>query len=150
VRLPYAYLAPSVLGDRLLAHGIAFETLTASEEMLTESYLVVGREETFSPDVAATVAPFGEGELPQSAAPPPVRFETVLSVRAEKRRVRIPAGTLVVPTAQRAGILAAYLLEPHSDDGFTRWQFLDACIEVGKLHPVHRLLDEPSPRTKQE
>jgi len=150
VRLPYAYVAPAVLADRLLAHGIAFEALAAEQELATESYLVLAREETFSPDVAAVVPPIGQAEVPLSERPKPVRFETVLTVRAEKRRVQVPAGSLIVPTAQRAGVLAAYLLEPHSDDGFARWQFLDELIQVGKLHPVHRLLSAPTPRTKAE
>ena len=44
-----------------------------------------------------------------------------------------------VRTAQRAGTLAVYLLEPHSDDGFARWEFLDAQLKTGELYPVHRV-----------
>jgi hypothetical protein len=56
-----------------------------------------------------------------------------------------------VRTAQRAGTLAVYLLEPHSDDGFTRWEMLDTQLRTGELYPVHRLLDAPPPpRVKQE
>jgi hypothetical protein len=150
VAVPYAYLAPAALAERLLGHGITFSTLAAPTEMPTESYLILAREETFSPDVAAEVPTSGQSEVPLSAKPKIVRFETVLTVRAEKRVVRVPAGTLMVPTAQRAGVLAMYLLEPHSDDGFARWQFLDSLLEVGQLYPVHRLVQEPRPRTKQE
>ena len=150
VSMPFAYLAPAVLAERLLAHGITFSSLATPAEMPTESYLVLAREETFSPDVAAEVPLLGHGEVPLSAKPKIVRFETVLTVRAEKRQVRVPAGTLVVSTAQRAGVLAMYLLEPHSDDGFARWQFLDALIEIGQLYPVHRIVEEPRARTKQE
>jgi hypothetical protein len=150
VTMPFAYLAPAVLAERLLGHGITFSSLATPAEMRTESYLVLAREETFSPDVAAEVPPLGHGEVPLSAKPKIVRFETVLTVRAEKRQVRVPAGTLMVPTAQRAGVLAMYLLEPHSDDGFARWQFLDELIENGQLYPVHRLVEEPRGRTKQE
>jgi hypothetical protein len=150
VTMPFAYLAPAVLAERLLAHGITFSSLATPAEMPTESYVVFAREETFSPDVAAEVPPLGHGEVPLSKRPKIVRFETVLTVRAEKRQVRLPAGTLMVPTAQRAGVLAMYLLEPHSDDGFARWQFLDALIETGQLYPVHRIVEEPRGRTKQE
>ena len=150
VTMPFAYLAPAVLAERLLGHGITFSSLATPAEMPTESYLVLARDETFSPDVAAEVPPLGGAEVPLSAKPKIVRFETVLTVRAERRLTRVPAGTLMVPTAQRAGVLAMYLLEPHSDDGFARWQFLDALVEVGQLYPVHRIVDEPRGRTKQE
>jgi hypothetical protein len=150
VTVPYAYLAPAMLAERLRDHGIEFSSLATPAEMPTESYLVIAREETFSPDVAAEVPPSGRAELPLSQKPKVVRFETVLAVRAEKRQVRVPAGTLVVPTSQRAGILAVYLLEPHSDDGFARWQFLDSLIEVGQLYPVHRLSEGARGRVKQE
>ena len=150
VTMPHAYLVPAVLAERLLGHGIAFSSLATPAEMPTESYLILAREETFSPDVAAEVPPLGQAEVPLSAKPKIVRFETVLTVRAEKRQVRVPAGTLLVPTAQRAGVLAMYLLEPHSDDGFARWQFLDPLLEVGQLYPVHRLVEAPRERIKQE
>ena len=150
VTMPYAYLAPPVLAERLLGHGITFSTLATPAEMPTESYLILAREETFSPDVAAEVPAAGGAEIPLSAKPKIVRFETVLTVRAERRLVSVPAGTLVVPTAQRAGVLAMYLLEPHADDGFARWQFLDDMLEVGQVYPVHRLVDAPTGRIKQE
>jgi hypothetical protein len=150
VSMPHAYLAPAVLAERLLGHGITFSSLATPAEMPTESYVILACEQTFSPDVAAEVPELGQAEVPLSAKPKIVRFETVLTVRAEKRQVRVPAGTLMVPTAQRAGVLAMYLLEPHSDDGFARWQFLDLLLEVGQLYPVHRLVEEPRGRTKPE
>jgi hypothetical protein len=95
------------------------------------------------------VPPPGEAEIPLSQKPPPKRFETVLAVRPERRTVRVGPGTLLVRTAQRAGTLAVYLLEPHSDDGFTRWEFLDERLKVGGLYPIYRLVswdpDRPQP-----
>ena len=67
-------------------------------------------------------------------------------MRGERRKATFETGTLVVPTAQRAGILAIYLLEPASDDGFTRWEILDASLKVGELHPVHRVLHTGGPQ----
>jgi hypothetical protein len=148
--MPHAYLAPAVLAERLLGHGIEFSSLATPAEMPTESYLILAREETSSPDVAAEVPALGQAEVPLSAKPKVVRFETVLTVRAERRQVRVPAGTLLVPTAQRAGVLAMYLLEPHSDDGLARWRFLDPLLEVGQLYPVHRLVEAPTGRVKPE
>jgi hypothetical protein len=150
VTVPYAYLAPAMLAERLSNHGITFSSLATPAEMATESYLVLAREETFSPDVAAEVPAMGRAEIPLSQKPKVVRFETVLTVRAERRTVSVPAGTLMIPTAQRAGVLAMYLLEPHSDDGLARWQFLDSMIEVGQLYPVHRLVEAPRGRVKAE
>jgi hypothetical protein len=151
VATPSAYLAPASLAEALERHGIAFESLGAETEFAVESYVILGIEKTHSPDVAALVPPPGSAEVPLSAKPPPRRFETVLSVRPERRRVKLPAGALLVRTAQRAGTLAVYLLEPHSDDGLTRWEALDTLLRVGELYPVYRLLDAPPPpRVKQE
>lgn len=144
VTIPAGYLAPASLGEALGRHGITFHALERDAEIEVESYLVLALEKTFSPDVAGLVPPPGGAEIPLSAKPPPRRFETVVTARCERRKARFPAGTLVVPTAQRAGILAVYLLEPCSDDGFTRWEVLDAHLAVGAVHPVHRLL-EPLP-----
>ncbi|ATB35387.1 hypothetical protein CYFUS_000800 [Cystobacter fuscus] len=140
VSTPSAYLVPESLATRLEGHGIRFERLTAAQRFTVDSYRVARREETFSPDVAANVPPPGEAEVPLSQKPKPVRFETVLTVSPERASREFPPGTLLVPTAQRAGTLAVYLLEPHSDDGFCRWQFLDKDITVGELYPVHRVV----------
>lgn len=150
VSTPSAYLAPAALAARLRGHGVAFEVLAEEQTFEVESYRVLHREETHSPDVAALVPPPGEAEVPLSAKPPPTRFETVLTVRGERRLHRADVGSLWVPTAQRAGTLAVLLLEPHSEDGFTRWQFLDQEVVVGEYHPVHRVIDVASPPRKAE
>ncbi|HYV29292.1 MAG TPA: hypothetical protein VFA77_17285 [Candidatus Eisenbacteria bacterium] len=41
-------------------------------------------------------------------------------------------------TAQPLGILAAYLLEPESDDGLVTWNFFDAFLEPGKVYPIYK------------
>ncbi|KFE68374.1 M14 family metallopeptidase [Hyalangium minutum] len=150
VSTPVGYLVPAELASRLEGHGIRFERLSAPKRFTVDSYRVARREETFSPDVAANVPPPGEAEVPLSQKPKPVRFETVLTVSPERSSREFPAGTLYVPTAQRAGTLAVYLLEPHSDDGFCRWQFLDKLITVGELHPVHRVMDAARAPKKAE
>ncbi len=149
-RLPLAYVAPAELAARLDGHGVRYSRLAETQTLEVESYAIVAREQTFSPDVAASVPPRGEAEVPLSQRPPPVRFETVLSVSAERRAIDFPPGTLFVPTAQRAGILAAYLLEPCSDDGFARWQFLDHLLQPGALYPIHRVIEHTEPRVRAE
>lgn len=39
----------------------------------------------------------------------------------------------------RLGVLAAYLLEPESDDGLLDWNFFDAALAPGRTYPVLRL-----------
>ncbi len=141
VSTPAGYLVPASLAARLEGHGIRFERLSAARRFTVDSYRVARREETFSPDVAANVPPPGQAEVPLSQKPKPVRFETVLTVAPERSTREFPADTLLVPTAQRAGTLAVYLLEPHSDDGFCRWRFLDEQLTVGELFPVHRVVE---------
>jgi hypothetical protein len=48
------------------------------------------------------------------------------------------AGLVIVPTDQPLGRLAAYLLEPESDDGFTTWNAFDTMVGPGRAHPVMR------------
>lgn len=150
VSTPTAYLVPEELASRLEGHGIRFERLSEPRRFTVDSYRVARREETFSPDVAANVPPPGEAEVPLSQKPKPVRFETVLTVAAERSTREFPAGMLYVPSAQRTGTLAVYLLEPHSDDGFCRWQFLDGMIKVGELYPIHRVVEAASVPKKAE
>ncbi|MFP2924582.1 M14 family metallopeptidase [Pyxidicoccus sp. 3LG] len=150
VSTPAAYVVPEELASRLEGHGIRFVRLPAAQRFTVDSYRVARREETFSPDVATNVPPLGQAEVPQSQKPKPTRFETVLTVSPERSTREFPAGTLFVPTAQRAGTLAVYLLEPHSDDGFCRWQFLDKHITVGEFFPVHRVVEPATAPKKAE
>ncbi|MBU8894197.1 hypothetical protein KRR26_01200 [Corallococcus sp. M34] len=150
VSTPEAYLVPAELAARLEGHGIRFERLSAAKSFMVDSYRVTRREETFSPDVAANMPPPGEAELPQSQKPKPVRFETVLTVTPERLTREFPAGALYVPTAQRGGTLAVYLLEPHSDDGFCRWQFVDALLGTNEYYPIHRVVNATSAPKKVE
>ncbi|MGQ0614473.1 MAG: M14 family zinc carboxypeptidase [Planctomycetaceae bacterium] len=139
VTTPAAYLVPAFLAPRLRGHGIP-HTPAARFSLEVEGYRIASIDRTSSPDVAAIVPQPGAPERPLSTKPPPVRFETVVGVRAERLEVILPAGTLVVPTAHRTGTLAVYLLEPQSDDGLCRWQFLDEHLTVGGLYPIFRAL----------
>ncbi|HEX3927208.1 MAG TPA: M14 family zinc carboxypeptidase [Gemmatimonadales bacterium] len=55
----------------------------------------------------------------------------------------IAAGSYVVSTNQRFGVLAAFLLEPASEDGYTYWNFFDRGLANGTAAPVRRLLTLP-------
>lgn len=147
---PRAWLCPASLAPRLAGHGIDFEVLSGAQEIAVESHRVLHVEQTFSPDVKGLVPAKGQSEVPLSAKPPPSRFESVLTTRLERGLQRFPTGTLWVPSNQRAGTLAVYLLEPESDDGFARWQLLDGQYEVGGFFPIHRVVDVVEPRFKGE
>jgi hypothetical protein len=54
----------------------------------------------------------------------------------------------VVRLAQPLGRLAAYLLEPESDDGLTNWNFLDQWLEAGKPAPVRKIMTNVKMTTK--
>jgi dipeptidyl-peptidase 4 len=51
---------------------------------------------------------------------------------------RIDSGWYRVPTAQPLGVLAAYLLEPASEDGIVTWNLLDAELAPGRAYPILR------------
>ena len=58
----------------------------------------------------------------------------------------VPASTesvIFVPTADPLGGLAAYLLDPESDDGFATWNVFDASLAVGRPYPVRRVRTDP-------
>ena len=119
---PTAYLVPANLTravDLLQAHGVRMTRLEAPERR------------TVAIDRVAALTRSGR------------RFEghnlveiTATTPRTEARE--IPAGTWVVPTAQPLGTLAAYLLEPRSDDGLATWNFLDDQIGPDRDFPIMR------------
>jgi zinc carboxypeptidase len=51
----------------------------------------------------------------------------------------VTAGWYYVPTAQRLGRFAAYLLEPGSEDGVITWNSLDRSLRRGQPAPVWRV-----------
>src|SRR5262249_17724465 len=65
---------------------------------------------------------------------------TNLEATARKETRKIPAGTIVVKTAQPLGSLAACLLEPQSEDGLGTWIFFNSVLQEGQDFPIVRLL----------
>ena len=58
----------------------------------------------------------------------------------------LPTGTYIVRTAQPLGILAMYLLEPASDDGFVDWNVLDPWVNERTFpRGAHRATRASSP-----
>jgi len=127
VRLPYAYLIP-VFDDeilhKLLRHGLAVEKMTEAATLEVEAYRLKEVK--------------GAARLYQGH-----RINTVKGEYAVEKR-EFPSGTLVVRMAQPLGNLAAYLLEPESDDGLLVWNAFDKYIarEWGggvETYPVFKL-----------
>lgn len=66
---------------------------------------------------------------------------------AASSRDSVAAGSFVVSTDQRMGMLAAFLLEPASEDGYLAWNFFDKALTPHAAAPVRRLLTLPPLKT---
>lgn len=111
-----------VVTEKLLAHGIAVEALTAP--------LTVGVENFMITNVNTNPRAF-QGH-----------HEVKLAGRFDHETVTFPEGSLLVRTAQPLGTLAAYLLEPETEDGLVTWNFLDSYIGPGKIYPIAKLMSD--------
>lgn len=123
VKRPQAgYLIPAdqvAVSEVLRRHGIPVEELREDIDLNVEAYRIQSADKA--------PRPFQKHELRTAE----------VKKRTETRRV--PAGTLLVRTAQPLGSLAAYLLEPQSEDGLATWNFFDRGLTVGQDFPVLRL-----------
>ncbi len=61
--------------------------------------------------------------------------------RSETRKIE--PGSFVVDMAQPLSILAAYLLEPQSDDGLVTWNYFDSDLRPGGIYPVFKVGGAP-------
>jgi hypothetical protein len=129
--LPPAYLIPQrfgVLVDLLRRQGILVDRLT-----------MPGRISAFAFAVDTLVA----GPL----------FEGHRTVQVEGRWSSQPADTafatgwFLVRTDQPLGVLAAYLLEPASEDGVVTWNLLDHELQPRIPYPIMRLGESPGAPT---
>jgi hypothetical protein len=108
--------------EKLLQHGITVEELT--EPSATEV-------ETFVIDSVKKAGRAFQGHT-----------AVTLTGKYKKETITFPAGSIMVRAAQPLGTLAAYLLEPESDDGLTTWNFLDSYLGEGKVHPIYKAMSE--------
>jgi hypothetical protein len=125
VPMARAYVLPrearaQPLVEKLRQHGILVEELTAP---LTTDL------------VTFTVAKVTRAERP---------FQGHQEVRLEGdyaiTRATLPSGTVVIRLAQPLGRLAAYLLEPESDDGLVNWNFVDGWLGPGQDLPIRKIM----------
>jgi hypothetical protein len=119
---PFAYLLPAGYAkvvENLQRHGILVEELSVDTELATEVYRI--------DNVSSAAQVFQKHNL--------VTLD--VTQRQEKRTVK--AGTMVVRCAQPLGTLAAFLLEPKSEDGLATWNFFEGGLKPGGDFPVVRV-----------
>jgi hypothetical protein len=122
VARPAAYLLPpqhASLVALLRAQGVVVERLSQPWRGPVEAFTVESLE----------VAPFVfEGHR-----------TVAVTGRWAEREAELAPGWFYVPTDQRAGVLAACLLEPGSEDGLATWNYFDRDLRIGAETPVLRL-----------
>lgn len=108
VKFPFAYLLttsdPEIVG-LLKTHGIRLEMLRADSKIVVERFIISDLK--------------GAARLNQG------HYTETITGKSVTDTLNFPAGTLVVRTAQPLANVAAYLLEPQSNDGMVTWNFFD-------------------------
>jgi hypothetical protein len=136
---PKAYWIPPSAGEvieRLRLHGIVMETLAAPREVDVEMDRLTNAK--------LATQPF-EGHVTVTAEATP-----------ERRRERMPRGSVRISTDQPLGDLAIVLLEPASPDSFFQWGFFLECLqrtEYGEgyiLEPMAQAMLTEDPALKAE
>jgi hypothetical protein len=122
--LPRAHVESGRLGaalERLRLHGIDVHQVTGPSEVGVERFVI--------------------DEMTRAERQFQGHFEARLRGRHEPARLSVQAGAHFVPSAQRLGRLAFYLIEPESDDGFVTWNIIDGGLAAGETYPVYRVMD---------
>jgi murein tripeptide amidase MpaA len=138
VRFPFAFLLtisdPQLIG-LLKTHGIRIEKLTQDCLLDVEQFVVKDLK--------------GASRLNQG------HYTNTINGKTVTGKVDFPEGTIVVRTAQPLANLAAYLLEPLSNDGLVVWNFLDRYLvpQWGSgfnPFPVYKLMNKVDLNTTLE
>lgn len=136
VKFPFAYLITThdpAITDILKIHGIKIEELSA--------------------DTKIDVQRFEISELKGATKLNQGHYTNSISGKYISGQIDFPAGSLVVRTAQPLGNLAAYLLEPQSNDGLVVWNYFDRYLvpQWGTGYnpfPVYKILNNTGIKTK--
>lgn len=128
VSFPFAYLIPTSdpeIAEKLLQHGLSVEKLTKPIKLEVESFRIKEIK--------------GASRLYQGHRMNSVKGEYIIEQK------EFPEGTLFISTAQPLANVAAYLLEPESDDGLLVWNFFDRYLVAQwgrepRTYPVYKLL----------
>ncbi|NIM59491.1 MAG: hypothetical protein GTO16_11205 [Candidatus Aminicenantes bacterium] len=128
VPFPYGYLIPAAspeITEKLLQHGLSVEKLIESVTLEVESFRIKEIK--------------GASRLFQGHYLNSVKGEYFMEQK------EFPEGSIFVATAQPLANVAAYLLEPESDDGLLVWNFFDRYLvsqwrREPQTYPIYRLL----------
>ena len=126
-RLPAAYLVPPRLRnvvDLLRLQRVEVDSLAAPWTARGQAFMI----DTLS------VGPLFEGHRTVQAEG---------KWRSQARDTTLTIGWYLVRTAQPLGTLAAYLLEPASEDGVVTWNLLDRELQSGNVYPILRVTSRP-------
>jgi len=138
VKFPFAYVLSthdSGVNELLKLHGIKTEILTD--------------------DTVLEVQRFEIGELKAASRLNQGHYTNSVKGKYVTDKVAFPAGTIVVRTAQPLGSLAAYLLEPQSNDGLMFWNLFDRYLvpQWGggyNTFPVYKILERVELKTAKQ
>ncbi len=140
VEMPdYGFFAPSRSVPTAFAYVLpASEATTpAVVELLRRHGILV---EQLTAPLATDVAWFEVSESKAANRPFQGHATREIAGTTVTEQATLPAGTIVVRRGQPLGRLAAYLLEPESDDGVVVWNLLDPAIAVGKRLPIGKVM----------
>lgn len=135
VRFPFAYFItindPHIIG-LLKLHGIKTEKLTTGIKTEVEQFEI---------SEIAPVPRLNQGH-----------YTNTIKGNFIKKTVEVPAGTIVVKMSQPLANLAAYLLEPQSNDGLVTWNYFDRYLvpQWGMgfyTYPVYKLINKTDLKT---
>jgi len=137
VIFPFGYLITTsdpAITDLLKIHGIKIEKLSSDAKIAVQRFEISNLK--------------GAEKLNQG------HYTNTIDGKYLSGPVNFPAGTILVRTAQPLGNLAAYLLEPQSDDGLVFWNFLDRYLvpQWGpgyNPYPVYKILDRVDLKTEE-
>jgi hypothetical protein len=130
VKFPYAYLLTvndAEVTDLLKMHGIILERLADVAKVEVDRFEITELK--------------GAMRLNQG------HYTNTITGKYMKDTIDFPAGTLVIRTAQPLANLAAYLLEPESNDGLLTWNFFDRYLvpQWGRgfyPYPVYKVISK--------
>lgn len=136
VKFPFAWLIktsdPDVI-NLLASHGIKLEVLAGDAEIQVERFEI--------------------SELKGSPRLNQGHYTNTIRGNYVKEVIPFKAGTIVVRTSQPLANLAAYLLEPQSNDGLITWNYFDKYLvpQWGSgfnQYPVYKVIEKTDLKTK--
>ena len=135
VKLPFAYLIDTqdpLIKQHLLKHGIKLEKTIDKAKIVVERFNITDLK--------------GAPRLNQG------HYNNTISGNYIKDTIEFKTGTLVVRTSQLLANVAAYLLEPQSNDGLVTWNFLDRYLvpQWGRgynNYPIYRIMNKTDLKT---